>query len=74
MPLTRWTRPGAALMLCALILTSLSGCAAGSAAPTSPSLNPFCSLVGPPPPEMLPEPGAPFGWIDRFLAVYDETC
>ena len=59
-------------MTLAAILLSVPGCVTSTAADRA--LNPFCSLVGPPPPEMIPADAAPHGWIDDYLAVYDEAC
>lgn len=59
-------------MTFAAILMLGTGCATSIA--VEPSLNPFCTLVGPPPGDMIPEAGAPTGWVDEYLAVYDETC
>lgn len=52
-------------------LIGANGCAGNIA--SNAALNPFC-VVGPPPPELIPAPGAPHGWIDDFLAVFEETC
>jgi len=51
-----------------LMLISVSGCAINTGVP-----DPFC-VIGPPPVELIPDPGEPHGWIDDFLAVYNVTC
>lgn len=53
----------------ALILLSVTACETSIAT----GANPFC-IVGAPPAELIPEAGAPHGWADDFLAVYDVTC
>ena len=52
------------------MLMAVSGC--GTV--TAPTANPFCLIVGPPPASMIPAEGEPFGWIDSYLAIYDEVC
>lgn len=67
-----WTMGARLLIACATILLTLSGC--GTSTGADSRIDPFCVVVGPPPPELIPEPGAPHGWIDNYLAVYDEVC
>lgn len=52
----------------------LSGCGTVTAEPDTPALNVFCVMVGPPPGDMIPEPGAPHSWIDNYLVAYDTEC
>jgi hypothetical protein len=56
------------------IALSLMTLTATSCATSTGGVNAFCVVVGPPPPEMIPAPGEPAGWIDTYLAVFDATC
>ena len=67
-----WTLPARLWMPLAAILLSVSAC--GTSTGSDRALNPFCTLVGPPPAELIPADGEPAGWIDEFLAVYDTAC
>lgn len=69
---TGWTRRGLRWTTSVVILASLNAC--GTSTGADRSLNPFCSIVGPPPAEMIPAEGEPHGWIDDYLAVYDASC
>lgn len=60
-------------MTCAAILLLGTSCATATV-PADRAANPFCTVVGPPPPEMIPAAGEPFGWIDKYLATFDVTC
>ena len=67
-----WTLPARLWMPLAAILMSVSACATSTGADRA--LNPFCSIVGPPPAEMIPAEGEPFGWVDSYIATFDATC
>jgi len=61
-------KPHKILLPCAMIGLLCAGCAINTGVP-----DPFC-VIGPPPVELIPDPGEPHGWIDDFLAVYNVTC
>lgn len=65
----QWSGQLARAIACLSILAIVSGCGTATGAG-----DPFCAVVGPPPPEMIPAPGDPPGWVDRYLAVFDEIC
>ena len=65
-------RTVALVIVCGLTITTASGCATNTV--SSGTVNPFCVVVGPPPPELIPHSGAPPSWVDDYLAVYDIEC
>lgn len=68
-----WLKLLALGIVFALTMASASACATSTGV-TEDNVNPFCSAVGPPPPHLIPPPGAPPEWIDDYLAVYDVEC
>ncbi len=59
-------------MLLVPILMLVSACETRPVADSS--LNPFCVVVGPLPPRLVPPPGAAPAWEDDYLATFAATC